>query len=473
MWKISFTLLILLNSIIGGMLFWQWNVYSENNTLAKAEENETAIQEITVKSKGNLLSITQVITGLKSDKEYRISMPDTISEWKCVKADDNPCDSIDDNPSSFLPDNHSITLQYNIELSQSPFLLNNWNGILPDVEMKKTSIEVVDSSRREGTWVAGLPLKGHKKLDLIDYYFFEGNINNASLYWQPQAMEHIQGEQGIQFYSVNPIDKKSLSFGSLKKLANFKGLSIILTESFAETNGNALMIAKPTIETELLERKIVYNYFLEKAKNLPLEERWLMDVLTSLLTGQESKVPKGVEFLADLREKHTEEELSSFMDLVLKENTLTPESLDELLGSIAGKSTQYFTLNKNEETRLIPLYYTDRRKIFIQDKPQKDLELLLVKGKKYYPFIETLEALGFEVKALADNETILLNKGNNTYRFFVNQNIFIYNEEDYGLLENPLHLINGKVYLESNWLKKIFKIHIQESEDEIKLTLDY
>lgn len=473
MWKISFTLLILLNSVIGGMLFWQWNAYSESKSIAKAEEIESATQEISVKSKGNAIAVTQLITGLKSDKEYRISMPDTISDWECVKADGAPCDSVDENPTSFLADHHSLTIRYNIELNHTPFLLNSWTAALLDVEMKKTSIEVIDSSRRDGTWVAGLPLKGHNKLEFIDYYYFEGNGTSASLYWQSQSMNHVKGGQGIYLYSEENMEENSFSFDSLKRLPDFKGLSVVYTEAFTETNGNGLMITKPSIKKELLERKIIYNYFLDKSRDLPLEERWLIDVLTSLMTGQESNVQKGNEFLAELKKQLSEEELSKFLDLVFMESSLTPERLDELLGSLAGKSTHFFALNKNEETKLIPLYYTDKRKIMIQNKLYKDHEVLLIEDKKYYPFVETLEALGFEVKLLADNETILLNKENNSYRFFINQNIFIYNEEDYGLLENPLNRINGKVYVEGNWLNTIFKIHLEETEKEIKLSIDY
>lgn len=476
MWKISFTLLILLNSFIGGMLFWQWEAYSEYHDSTKSVQEEEVTQRVSVTSKGNLLKITQLFEGLKADKEYSITTPERIQEWNCVKTDGNPCESVDENPSSFFADANSITITYQLDLKEdhSPFLLNHWLAYLPDVKVTHTSIEIIDTSKRVGSWIAGLPLKGHNKFELIDYYFFEGVGDNSSLYWQPTPLSRVRGEHGIEYYSSGNIDKNSLLFKSLERIPNFTGAAIVLTDAFPETNGFGLMITKPNIANEVIERKLIYNFLMDKVDGLPLEERWLFDVLTSLITGQESNVPKGQEFMKELKGSLTEEELLEFTKRVIMETELTVQKLDDLLGDIAGNGTHFFTLNKNEETLLVPLYYFDARKVIIEDKLQKDLEVLIMNDNdRFYPFSETMTAFGFDVKVLADNETLLLNMENNSYRFYVNQNIFIYNEENYGLLENPLSYVNGKVYIESSWLETIFKIDLQETKEEIKLSLNY
>lgn len=477
MWRVSFTLLILLTSIIGGMLFWQWHAYSESIEPLAEELQETAEQYITVESKGNTLSITQLFLGLKKEKEYRIILPDTIGDWTCNKEDGNPCESFDDNPSSFVSDDGSLRIKYRIEFdnNKSSFLLNEWLGKLPDVNVTNTSIEIIDKARRQGTWVTGFPLKGSKKLELIDYYVFKGKGESGSLYWQPTPFSRIKGEQSLEYYINSGENKKSPfgALGSLKTIHNFPGLSVVFTDDFSETNGIGLMIVNPSIKEEVFERKVIYHYFLGKASNLPLEERWLIDVLTSLVIKQDSKMPKGNEFIQELRKNLSEDEILQFMSLVISEKVLTPEKLDELLGSLSDRKTRYFSLNKNEETKLIPLYFYDDRKVLVKDKLNEEIELLLVNNEKLYPFVETISALGFEIKVLSDEETLLLNKGNNSYRFYVNQNIFIYNEEDYGLLENPLKTINGKIYMESSWLESLFKVVIEENSDEVKLSVSF
>lgn len=476
MWKISFTLLLLLNSFIGGLLFWQWDAYSEYHASTKEIEKERVTQKVSVTSKGNQLQITQLFEGLNSDKEYIISPPDKVQEWSCVKADGAPCESKDDNQSSYLPDGNTFTIQYQYDLKEghSPFLLNHWLASLSDINITYTSLEIVDTSRRAGSWIAGLPLKGHNKFELIDYYYFEGVGGKSSLYWQPTPLERVRGERGMEYYSSGAIDKDSLTFNSLERIPKFLGTSIVLTDAFPETNGYGIMITQPTISNATIERKLIYNYIAEKADDLPLEERWIVDVLTSLITGQDSNVPKGQEFIKELRKNLTEEEIGEFTNLVIKETSLTVQKLDDLLGNVAKKSTHFFSLNKNEETKLIPLYYFDSRKVIVADKLYKDLEILIMNNNaRFYPFIETMTSLGFDVKALADNETILLSNENNSYRFYVDQNIFIYNEENYGLLENPLSIMNGQIYMESSWLKTIFKIDLYETKEEIRISLKY
>lgn len=472
MWRISFTLLIVLCSVIGGMLFWQWHVYSDydqpKNELEKTE------QELTVESKGNQLIITQRIEGLKSGKEYRISFPESITSWSCEKAEGEICESVDENPSSFVAENHSLILRYQIELKETnAFLLNDWMGQLPDVEISHTTIKVVDSARREGSWVAGFPLKGFNKLELIDYYVFAGEGARGSLYWQSEPLTKITDQNGLQFFAQENKDKQDYPFESVKQIPNLSGISVIFTSHFQETNGIGLMVANLDMKNELLERKIVYNYFLGKAPTLPIEERWLIDALTSLFLAQQSNVPKGNELISELNSVLAKEEIVNFLNAVIREDSITPEKLDELIGTIKEKHTHFFTLNKNEDTKLVPLYFNDARKVVLQEKIQEDIEVLLVNDEKLLPFIDTMSALGFEAKALEDQETILLNKGNNNYRFYISQNIFLYNEADFGLLENPLQMINGTVYIKVQLLPEIFKANIEETENEIKISLDF
>jgi hypothetical protein len=471
MWKLSFTLLFILNLVIGIMLFWQWNVYSQYNEQTSGKKAETAEQEITVETKEKLLEVTQKIKGLHSEKEYRIMVPDTISEWSCLKEDGNTCDSLDENPLSFLAENGTLKVTYSLTPNKNgPFLLNEWMVRFPDVSIEETTIEIIDSTRRDGTWVAGFPLKGHNKLDLIDYYVFKGEGQVSSLYWQPSPLEKLKGSQSVQFFVKDKTQNIDFSFEALRQVPNFSGMSVVFTDAFADTNGNGLMIASPDTKVEVLERKIIYNYLLDLAPNLPLEERWLIDVLSSILTGLEVSIPKGNEFINELRNNLTDDELEQFKTLIFEKESISPQSLDEVLGFVKGKSTHFFTLNKNEETKLVPLYFYDSRKVYIQDEVQEDIEVLLINDEKLLPFVETMSALGYEVKLLSDEETLLLTKGHNSYRFYVNQNIFIYNQEDYGLLENPLKRIEGQIYMDASWLKSLLKVTIEETNTEFKLT---
>lgn len=474
MWKLSFTLLVFLNLIIGGMLFWQWNAFTHYNEETINKEIETAVQKISVESKGEVLEVTQNVNGLSTGKEYGLEVPELVTEWNCLKEDDTICDSVDENPFSFAAENSSIRIQFSLPLkNDEAFLLNDWIIGIPGVNISNTTIEIIDSTKREGTWVAGFPFKGHSKQELIDYYVFEGEGSVGSLYWQAAPLQSIKGEKSLQYFIKDQTPPLDLSLKDLKEIPNFKGSSVIFTEEYMETNGIGLMVAKPNIEPEVLEKRIIYNHFLGLASGLPIEERWLIDVLISLITGLDGNVPKGNIILGELRNNLSEEEINQFMSRVFEQQQITPQRLDEILGTLKEKKTHFFTLNKNEETKLVPLYFYDNRKIIIQDKLYKDIEILLINNEQLLPFVETMSALGFDVKLLSDEETLLLNKGQNSYRFYVNQNIFIYNQEDYGLLENPLKTIDGKIYMDVDWLKSLLKVTVVETNEEITLTLSF
>lgn len=473
MWKLSFSLFIILTSSIGSMLFWQWNAYSEQNDIPNKDLVEKGQQVLTVEAKVNHLQVTQYIKGLTSGKEYRITVPESISEWSCIQTDGNNCDSKDENPSSFIAEDGGITIALDIPINQkqSSFLINDWMVQLPDVEITDTSIKIIDTVRREGTWITGLPLKGHSELELIDYYVFAGKEDTTSLFWHSTPLFVNNDQESVVYYLKEEKKGAVPSFESLQKISQFPNLTVIFTDQYSETNGKHLMIVPSNIQLEVLERKMIYQYFLTKATHVQLEERWIYDVLTSLWIEKESYVPKGNKLIADLKKNLTNEELTQFLMQVIDEPNLTFQRLDDLLGNLKGKGTHFFTLNKNETTSLVPMYFVDPRKIIIKEQVQKGIEVVYYEENKLFPFMDTMKLLGYDVKALSDQETLLLNKGNNDYRFYMNENIFIYNDEDYGLLENPLIVLNGKVYMESEWIKNLFKVSIEETEDQIKLSL--
>ncbi|MDF1506706.1 hypothetical protein PZE06_00780 [Robertmurraya sp. DFI.2.37] len=470
MWKLAFTLLISLNVTIGAMLLWQWNAYSEYHNPSELGKDEKAVQHITIESKGGVLSVTQVIEGLAGKGEYRINAPNTISDWECATGDGVACSSKDDN--SLQAQNESLTFRYQIQLNDddSAFLLRDWLIQLPDVEVTHTTVDVISAARREGTWVVGFPLKGYSKLEYIDYYVFEGKGGDGSLYWQPTPLVPRVGEKGIQLYTTND-SQTNFSKASFDKIPNFNEMAVVLTDSFAETYGSGVMIAKPSLDSQELERRMIDHYFIEKAPELPSEERWILGVLTSIVEERESHNPKVNLLIEELKRHFTEDEIAQFLALSLKENSLTPQKLDEILSSIAEKNTRFFSLNKNAKTNALPLYFYDSRSLYIGDALKEDIDVILVGNEQFFPFIETMNSLGYEAQLLDDHETVNVNLRNDSYRFYVSQNIYFYNQEHYGLLENPLRMINGRPYMSNRMLKSLFQISFNENEDEIKLSL--
>lgn len=470
MWKIPFTFFIILSAVISGLLFWQWDAYSKE--LEQPADMENANQRISIQTETDILVITQKLSGLRGKKEIHFVLPSEVISWKCLLEDGSECGRQEESETSLKPDSKgNIQIQFTlpIKVNEKAFLFNQWLASFSNVQVTETKVELIDSTKRNGTWVMGIPLKGNKKLDLIDYYVFEGQLANPSLYWQADSLLQEEVDRKLMIYSEEEGNLHPI-FNSLQQISNRPHVSVIITNELQEGNGNGIMITRPNIKPEMIEKKLLYSLLKLKFENLPMEQSWLVDLHVSLLLNMESQISKSNQAIQELKSKLTEKELESYLQTFLSEETLyTPPYLDEVLAGVTGKQTSFFDENKNEDTKLIPLYFLEKRNISVKGKVQKNLHIIYMGDQKLFPFEETLSSLGFQVKVLSDHETLLLTKGLNSYRFYVNQNIFIYNEEDYGLLENPLTMINDTIYIDYQWLTSLFNIQIDEDENTVYL----
>jgi len=470
MWRTAFVIFITLITTISGMMLWQWKAYSKQN-ISIEENGEKVVQEIMVKTDNDHLLITQKIVGLTPGREYTTILPDSLQDWSCVKEDGEDCESVDENPHTYLPEDNEIQFQYIITVpnDNSAFQIDDWTTILPEVSIKRTELEISDRIRREGSWVAGLQLQGFREMDLIDYYLFSGDGDAPSLYWQPQSLNHFDAGMDVDYYFEKPRMENAMQFKEIKSLEDFPFVAVVLSEQYRERSGKGIVFSPAKSTDAELKRQLI-NYYFEEKYNFA--EKWLLDVFTSYTVKQPAVTEKGKAVLAELNNKLSEEEIKEFFSLVNHGNeSMSAQKLDNFLKKIKGNSTRFFSLNKEDSKSFIPLYFYDDRKIMIGNGEVKGIEVVIDKGKMLYPFIETMKALGFELKVLPDQETILLMKENNSYRFYLNSNIFIYNEEDYGLLESPLTNFNGNIYMNKQWIEALFKVKFEEDEEKIKLSL--
>ncbi|WNS77058.1 stalk domain-containing protein [Bacillus sp. DTU_2020_1000418_1_SI_GHA_SEK_038] len=468
MWKTFVLISIVLTTVIGGMLFWQWKAYSKENE-STIQTSENAAQEITVKSSERELLITQKVTGLTAGKEYKVDKPESLFRWSCINIRNNPCESSDENALKLIPEQNELVFEYMIPIKKDSkaFLLEDWTISLPEIAVTRSSVIIVDSVKSGGAWVAGAKLKGFKEMDLIDYYYFEGNGGAPAVYWQYEPLQATESKNELfTYFGSREINKLLIS--EFQGLKDFPYVSVIFTDQMKEQTSNGLLISKPGIKEDDFKLKM-FNYFYEKKfRNLPMDKQWVIDALASYSAKLPASTEKGNVVLHEMKIKLTEEELGAFLNTInTSSEPLTIQKLDQFVSEIRGLSTRFFTLNEGKMDSLVPLYFYDPRKVAINGNTITGLEIIFEEGKSMFPFIETMKALDYGVEILADKETILLRKESNTYRFFLNRNIFIYNEDDYGLLEKPLAIINGNIYMSGQWIETLFKVEIEEEDDEI------
>lgn len=466
--KFAIIAFLFLLSMVGGLLLFQWNNYSEQIN-EQTSEKIAVDQHIIVESKTNKLQVKQTVDGLSPEHSYQLIIPDNISEWTCTTDDNKSC-QIEKNQLTVEQNDRTVTFSYFIPFKKESesLLLDHWAISMQQVAFKNTKVEVVESVRRAGSWIAGAPLVGFEKFDFIDYFVFEGENGLFPLYWQSKRLTSIHHQDEFNlFMKEGSTYSLNTSCDFLSKLPNFPYTTVVVTDTHAPVRKKGLMITnKPPMGIEL-DRQLALQYYLQRST--VKYDDWLYDLLVAHLIGVDVESKKGKQVMQELNDSLSASERQTlFEHITLDNSSYSIEEMDEVLSKIKGLPTTFFKQNM-DHVDTVPLYFVDSKKVSINNK-QMDLDVIIRNKTRFFPFIETMKGLGFEVEHLS--EQILLNKEKMSMRFFIDKNIFILNEEDYGLLEKPLVDINGEIYIEQKWLRTIFDVNMNEEGNLIRIEME-
>jgi hypothetical protein len=466
MWRTALLIFFSLLTCIGGMLFWQWKAFSKQDPIHHLDQ--AAKQEISVYSDSAGLTVTQKVSGLEENKEYSPVVPENIADWSCVKADGSPCAADKSHSNTFSPENSELIFVYKIPVSgdEESFLLNDWTVTLPDIRFSSSSIEIIDEARRAGTWAAGAALDGFEEMNIIDYYYFTAIGSTPSLYWQSSPLSSSM-YNGVMVYSNK---ETKVSFPEELGNQELPFTALIMTDLHKEAEGEGILIVPNGLTDIEYKQKVVRSFFLNKFQSLHEGKNILAEVFTSLIMNLPAQSDKAIAMVQDLKSRLTQDQIAALTKRVRTMENITAGKLDNSLSETAGYLTSFFSLN-SENADHVPLYFYDHRKLVLDGKKHDQIELMIENGKRLYPFIETMKGLGYSIEKLPDQESLLVKKGKSSYRFFLDRNIFIYNEEDYGLLERPLVLFNGKIYMEEKWIESLFHLSVDEGEKTVTLSI--
>ncbi len=114
--------------------------------------------------------------------------------------------------------------------------------------------------------------------------------------------------------------------------------------------------------------------------------------------------------------------------------------------------------------------FLDPRNITIHDKVIENIHVVSRGKEILFPFVPTMKELGFLVKSNEDDK-IELSNGKSSYKFDLDQPFFYYNGEIFGLLDQPIVVENGVIYIKREPLKSIFNVIVEEDQNLIKLNI--
>jgi hypothetical protein len=473
--KASVLIISVLILLICATAVWQWGVYSKRSSQTYDRPDVRVSQEVTMIVNHSELEIKQVFINLKNDQNYGTVIPKESIGLICKDSEGSPCD-LAGNQQSIRVKGDKLTFTYtiNIDPSAVEFFIHDWLVLLRDSEISNTRIEIVDKLNHKGTWVTGIPLKGSRRMELVNYYVFEGREENPSLYWQNKSLRKLSGQKGISYYPAVIEDQLGVyHFDRLKGLAEKSHVSVIVNNENRIVHGSGILLLHTGLTKSELEQQLAISFFSQKFHSLDVNEKWILEALASLITNEPAVTSKSQFLIKELKSKLTQAEINHFINrLSVDQFHIDHNRMDGHLSVISKMKTNFFALNRQEESKNYPLLFMESRKVIANGLIEEDMDIIIEGEKRLYPFIKTMSSLGYKTeKDAAGAEGMKVSSNSNSYSFNFKNKTFILNGKSFGLLEDPFRTINDTVYIEEQWLNGIFDVIVEESEKEIVLTL--
>jgi hypothetical protein len=470
--KASVLIISVLFIVLSATVVWQWILYSNKTGQVSSKPVETITQSVTVKVDQKGLAIKQVFNNLQNGSLYGAIIPEQASDMVCTNSDGAPC-QYEFETQSIIAKGEKLQFEYfiNSDPAAVEFILNDWLVLLSELGTAMTRIEIVDRVLLKGTWIAGLPVKGYRQLEVVNYYVFEGKGENPSIYWENKGLNKYSGQKGIHYYSSSKEQSGIYQFDSLKGLAENDHISVVFNNDNRIVHGNGLLLVPSSLSKNELEKRLAMSLLSRRFQGLEPNESGILEALASLVTNEPANTSKNQAIVRELKSKLTITELSDFILLLGEsENNIDHSMLDEHLASIKGKHTNFFTLNKQDKTGFLPLLFNDGRRLIANGQKVNDWDVLIEGETKLFPLNETMSLFGADTNTDPNFTWIKVTSSSSHYSFNLNNKTFVMNGQTFGLLESPFKKINGKVYIEKHWLEAIFKVSVEESEEEIVLS---
>lgn len=454
--RIFFTLLLLLLLITGGVLTWQWNVFSDktsdsNSSTYKA--SETIRMTITNQN----IEINHEISGLPAGS---YSLQNLKS--KQISCQENKKDCMISGKGQIKANGGNIQLTYSLKKSKaSAYVLNKWAIELQGVKMSKTRVEITHYGKNTGIWAASAHIVGQTKKENISYFVFEGNEGIFPLYFQNKELKKVE-YKGFMVYG----DSSKTVIQAAKRYEVKTPFTFIITNKISSFTSKYLLIrpSKGHIVDVLSGRYYHTNYHFKNKK-----EKWLQSLIGAYVLDEKIE-GKSKKMMTELTKQLSGEQLVAFTSL-LKEKRgqeFSTNELDKLLSDVTGLKSDYFYRNKSENRPLSPLYFINNVKWYDQKGVGSEVESITMNSKRYFSFTQVTRNLGFTTVPISDSQ-IYLTDGTRSFRLYPGESTFLYNGKAYSIKGELLMELNNKFYIGEEYLLKIFNIMVREKDNELQL----
>lgn len=449
--------------------------YSEaGNAVAKSGVHSTYEQEIEVMNRADGLYIRHHFSGL-SDVRHEIVWPEMSVKRTCYLEDATACTRLDEDATAFVEgEKGEQSISYVIPKDGSMEIVKLFKSIfvtLHNAKPSSTYFHLTDEIGLGGQWVNGLKLVGDEKMDLVDYSFFRGHGEVVDLYWQQEAAPLLYSGDKLTVFGFG--NEENIEQYEEADIA-FKALGIphytIVMDSGKERVNSSRFFVKETIEGERIADTIlvnnIYKQFLIESDN---EEQLTAEIIATLLSGKEVGSSRTKEVYQTLLDTLTESEIAEFTEILkdMKEEPINTAVLDEVIEVVTGFRTSFFTNNNHVNNPLYPFLFEEPRTVYIDGEESLESKVILKDGKTFYPGIQIMQELGFDVTQ--NDRSLYIESATKKYRFPLAEPFYVYNEKKYDVMAIPFERIAGEFYFEEVSLIRIFLLNIEKSAEKIDI----
>ncbi|WAA10610.1 hypothetical protein [Fervidibacillus albus] len=464
-----FSILIFALLFISFLLIWQWDYYQmEAKKGIDTAFSEKVNQQIEVTHTAGKITVVQKLENVM-DGRYRLQYPSQGENFICETGEN----TVDCSDEQVVVEENGIQFTYDIQLDSDDerFLLDNWLIELENVSIIHTEVHISETVELDSTWAAGGEMKTDEKMEFVHYYLFEKEGDGFPLYWQQEPLS----AQSFGKFTIYGNRDFQIGNHSITSFIENEQDRIFPTIVFAKVETASsmedLIIVPEDVDENELYRLWMNEYFSQGFFQTERENQWLAEVFTGLLF----QIPisgKAEEMAEQLAANMDEEEIDRFFNLIETEETVGVVDLDERLGEVKQGKTEFFALNKEETDPLYPLYFYLDKQIVVDEQSSIDKKIYIVHSTHYYPAKEVVQSLGYTYEIISDEEIFVYNE-RDAYRFYYGKNLFILNEEQYGLFgeqsKDPFLKFDGEWYIQEDLLVRLFSVQILEYESEIRV----
>lgn len=460
------TLSVLLLLVNSALIYLHYTQYVEASE--QEEKVLTYRQEVEVINRPDALHIYHHFSNLQNNR-YEIDWPEQSIDRLCGEDEEALCNRLNEEVTAILEgEDEAQTIAYKIpkqSAMQDVMLFSQIFASLRNANTESTILHVTDEMNVGGVWISGLRPVGTKTLEHLSYSFYHGAGSIDSLIWQKERLPITYNSNQLTVYGevISPEDIAAM--GQALQISRAPHLDIVINRQQKKiVTDRIFMTGDDNIQSIIYE---MVSKNVRKIYRIPPELRAVSDFVASILLEKEVGSEAAIAMYRATLNSLTEEQQEQFK-LAVRTATAEPvtaQTLDEIYGHIVGLNTTYFTKQVESYSDQFTLVVDDPRKLLINGEEVKEV-VRVRDGKVYFP-ASILRHAQYEVSS--NEQSVYVISPERNFRFSRVDPFYVFNDQKYTVNSTPFALINGEVFFEESWFKRLFQLGIEKTADAISI----